>query len=155
MARSISDYWDAIEPYWDIINIYGEPLEFLEQFSMCPNWIGHLFAAHWCNSEISNGGLHQFFHNSTGILAPEAVEGFRAIGLEPLAAIVARAVEKFGDPYPRCREDRMTFLDKVKPERPNSEDSDLFEALDDMYFDTYENLGIHQKMDEYARMNSG
>ncbi|WP_369973953.1 DUF4375 domain-containing protein [Polaromonas sp. SP1] len=31
----------------------------------------HLFAVHWCQSEICNGGFMQFFANSTGVLAPE------------------------------------------------------------------------------------
>lgn len=48
-----------------------------------------MFAAHFCQSEICNGGLGQFFGNSTGGLAPEAVEGFREIGQAQVAALIA------------------------------------------------------------------
>jgi hypothetical protein len=50
-----------------------------------------LYAAHWCISNVDNGGLLQFFWNSTGILAPEAREGFTIAGLKDLARVLEEA----------------------------------------------------------------
>jgi hypothetical protein len=73
-------YWSLIEPVWDEIEIYSGPEEFSRTFAGVPRSAGLLFAAHFCQSEVCNGGFNQFFSNSTGVLAPEAIEGFKAIG---------------------------------------------------------------------------
>ncbi len=69
-----------------------------------------LFAAHFCLSEVWNGGLLQFFWNSTGLLAPEAIEGFKAIGMSRLGGIIAIAAACLGDEYPRDRQDRWDAM---------------------------------------------
>ncbi|HEV2132983.1 MAG TPA: DUF4375 domain-containing protein [Terracidiphilus sp.] len=69
-----------------------------------------LFAAHFCLSEIHNGGLLQFFWNSTGIMAPEAIEGFQAIGMLELASVIRAAAAPLGAPYPRDRDDRWDAM---------------------------------------------
>nr|WP_246328808.1 DUF4375 domain-containing protein [Brevundimonas lenta] len=63
----------------------------------------HLFVTHWTQSEIQNGGLGQFFSNHTGILAPEAVVGFQALGMPETSAQLALAMRAFGEAYPRER----------------------------------------------------
>lgn len=72
-----TSYWRLVEPIWDTVSIYHGPKAFLEQFEAAPEASRTLFAAHWCQSEIDNGGLYQFFCNSTGVLALEAAEAFR------------------------------------------------------------------------------
>jgi hypothetical protein len=104
-------YWSVLEPYWDQIDIYGGPERFLATYGAVPALVQTLFAAHFCESEVSNGGLHQFFMNSTGVLAPEAVAAFRRIGFAETAAVVERAMAFFGTPYPRRQENRMERLD--------------------------------------------
>jgi hypothetical protein len=59
---------------------------------------------------LHNGGFLQFFWNSTGILAPEAIEGFNAIGMPNLASIVSEATRFLGAPFPRSRDDRWDAL---------------------------------------------
>jgi Domain of unknown function (DUF4375) len=93
--------WRLVEPVWGQINIIAEPREFLSQFRRVRPEVGHLFAAHWCLAEIYNGGFHQFFFNSTGVLAPEALAAFRAIGLVDWASLLEEAMQFFRDPYPR------------------------------------------------------
>jgi hypothetical protein len=83
-------------------------------------------------TEVCNGGFHQFFSNSTGVLAPEAVEAYRAIGIPEWAEIVAEAMQFFGEPYPRER------FDRELPERTYGEDReewDPFYALDERFYD--------------------
>jgi Domain of unknown function (DUF4375) len=99
----MSSYWDLIEREWDEINIYDGPEVFLETFGKAPQKAGLLYAAHFSQSEICNGGFDQFFFNSTGVLAPEAVRGFRAIGQNQIADLLENAMSKFGKEYPRDR----------------------------------------------------
>jgi hypothetical protein len=63
-------YWDVVEPYWNQIDIQ-DPDIFQHTFQSAPKISGLMFAAHFCQSEVCNGGFHQFFWNSTGVLAPE------------------------------------------------------------------------------------
>ena len=50
------------------------------------------------NAEFSNGGVHQFFFNSSGAVAPEVYDAFRELGLERQAAIYKRALDMFPAP---------------------------------------------------------
>ncbi len=117
-------YWAKIEPIWKEISIYDGEDTFLERFKCVQPKIGDLFAAHWCQSEVRNGGFHQFFVNATGVLAPEAAAGFRAIGMPRCAAIVTEAMGFFDDPYPRDQGDRQEALDG---------ESNPFAKLDDRF----------------------
>jgi len=108
-------YWSLVEPIWDKISIHDGTKEFLRQFRAAPRIAGHLFAGHWCQSEVCNGGFDQFFWNSTGILAPEALGAYRAMGLTEWADILADAMRYFAEPYPRdrsAREARLSVGDK-------------------------------------------
>src|SRR5262245_46639863 len=105
-------YWSVVEPYWLRLNESWDedPSHFLEALRAVPERIQHLYAAHWCQSEVRNGGLFQFFFNSTGILAPEAVSGLNTVGATELADILAEAMRHFGDIYPRVRSERVASL---------------------------------------------
>ena len=144
-------YWDHIEPFWDAVSIYNGPEIFLRQFAEVPEHAGHLFAAHWCVSEVCNGGFHQFFANSTGVLAPEAVEGFKAVGLPETAAVVAQAMARLPAPYPRDRDIRQDALDALDPEEEEDDWESPFDDLDTKFFNLYdtENGGM-EAADRYA-----
>src|ERR1700722_16068115 len=115
-------YWNAIDPIWDDINIDSAEL-FRLTFELVPRELGLLYAAHFCQSEVFNGGFTQFFWNSTGVLAPEAIEGFAAIGQLQVAAVVRRAMSMLGAPYPRDRADRWAALDELAPAADRQPDS--------------------------------
>jgi hypothetical protein len=135
-------YWSKVEPIWKKISIYEGETVFLEQFSRVPRRLGDLFAAHWCQSEVCNGGLHQFFANSTGVLAPEAVAGFRAIGMTEVAALVEEAMRILGTSYPRDRETRQGILPRAS----------RFRELDERFFARlqHEADGFAVAADRYA-----
>jgi hypothetical protein len=109
-------YWSIVEPVWDAIDIYSGPDVFMQTFGSVPRASGLLFAAHFCQSEICNGGFQQFFGNSTGVLAAEAVEGFHEIGQHQVAALIEKAMSLFGSGYPRDRKERETRLEEVCPD---------------------------------------
>ena len=57
-------YWRIVAPIWDDVSIYDGPEVFLRGFAAAPRRARNLMVAHWCVSEVRNGGLGQFFSNS-------------------------------------------------------------------------------------------
>ena len=137
-----------IEPFWESISIYDGPETFLNQFRKVKPPVGHLFAAHWLYSEVCNGGFHQFFSNSTGVLAPEAAKGFRAIGLDDCATVIEEAIQFFGKSYPREQEERNEILEGI--EGNEEEEWNLFFKLDDRFYKLVEGDRFLNAADEYA-----
>ncbi|MGE5836803.1 MAG: DUF4375 domain-containing protein [Acidobacteriota bacterium] len=143
-------YWSVLEPYWDRIDIYNGPEEFLATFAAAPTVVQTLFAAHFCESEVSNGGLHQFFMNPTGVLAPEAAAAFRTIGLPETGAILDRAMAYFGTPYPRRQDDRV---DRLNARSGNTRaEWDPFVDLDSDFYDSLgpEHQPFYEALDRIA-----
>jgi hypothetical protein len=126
-------YWNEIEHIWEQISIYDGPEVFLKQYSQVTPKQQILFASHWAQSEIRNGGLHQFFSNSTGVLAPEAVAGYRALKMPECALVIEKAMRFFGPSYPRDSEKRNESLDAYENE--HEEEWDPFVEMDDSFFD--------------------
>jgi len=137
-------YWDAIEPIWDDVDI-DTPESFLSSLSTVPPELGLLYAAHFCQSEICNGGFRQFFRNSTGVLAPEAVKGFEAISQPQLANVLSQAMALLGAPYLRERKARQEVLEKRKT-------AGAFEPLEEEFYKpiSSENGGFESAADAYA-----
>jgi hypothetical protein len=148
LKQTDEGYWLLIEPVWLTLNRSWDDgcEEFLRQFRKVPVEVGHLYAAHWCQSEVCNGGFHQFFSNTTGLLAPEALDGFRAIGVTDLTEVLSEAISFFGGPYPRERAARIALVPKRQTAR--RETWDPFYPLDERF---YENIdGWEQAADAYA-----
>ena len=112
-AEEKASYWSVVEPIWTKVNIHDEPDRFLAQFRQLPQAVGDLYAAHWLVSEVVNGAFPQFFSNSTGVLAPEAVTALKRMGLAEAAEIVESFMTFFGDEYPRGRAERSELIDWV------------------------------------------
>lgn len=148
MAGDVA-YRKLLEPLWDSIDIYGDPEEFLRTFGQAPRELGVLFAANFCLSEVQNGGFEQFFDNSTGVLAPEAVEGFAAVGLPETGKVVQEAMALIGSPYIRDRKRRQAALEML-PEG-------CFAAMDERFYSLLDSEagGFQAAADAYARRVSG
>jgi Domain of unknown function (DUF4375) len=131
------------------VRIYDEPDIFLNQFNALKPQVGHLFAAHWCQSEVRNGGFHQFFYNPTGVLAPEALAGFRAMGLDEWAEVLEQAMQRLPGPYQRDREMRIKVLERVTGDQ---EAAAVFRDLDKRFYAWLKpEAGRYEKIaDEYA-----
>ena len=142
--------WRAIEPYWESVDIYGTPEVFQSGFKRVPEQIGHLLAVWWCNSEVCNGGFHQFFSNPTGILAPEALLGYQAIGLMRCTELVDTAIRMFGKRFPRDRETRLTRLSELKGTGISRKEWDPFYSLDDKYYAAKRQENLFAMTDRYA-----
>lgn len=144
-------YWNLVKTVWDEISIYEREKVFLAQYESAPNAARLLFAAHWCQSEVRNGGFKQFFMNSTGVLAPEAIEAFQKIDMPKLAQVIQDAVSLLGSPYPRAKSVRARILrGSIKVEI-----SAKLEALEDDFFRylAAENGGFENAADLFATAN--
>jgi Domain of unknown function (DUF4375) len=115
------NYWSVLDPVWDKINI-DTPETFTQTFGDVSRSVGLLYAAHFCQSEVCNGGFTQFFWNSTGVLAPEAVDGFIAIGQPQVADVLQRAMNMLGSPFRRDRPGRWSALDTLRDEHDKQRD---------------------------------
>lgn len=58
------------------------------------------------NAEFENGGVHQFFYNSSGVIAPEVYAALLEIGLERQAAIFKKGLDMLPGAYVRDTEKR-------------------------------------------------
>ena len=130
------DYWTLVKPVWDSISIYDGADKFVSDYEAAPEVSRVLFAAHWCQSEICNGGFHQFYSNSTGVLAPEAHDAFLKLGMPKVAELIAQSMSWFDAPFPRDRISRQNVLDAHAEGQPNSPNP--FDALDDPFFNALE-----------------
>ncbi len=124
------EYWDVVELVWDEINIYVVADVFLSTYSSAKWPAGQLYAAHFAQSEICNGGFHQLFWNSTGILSPEAAQGFELIRMPQTANLVTSAMEAVGSPFPRERSERQKALERVSKDRLDRLDQQFCKNID-------------------------
>jgi hypothetical protein len=148
-------YWKVLEPYWEAIDIYSGPQVFLTSYRDAPTLVQTLFAAHFCESEVGNGGFLQFFKNPTGVLAPEAVDAYDHVGLPDVAGIVREAMDIFGQPYPRERERRLAFLETSHDKVRN-----VLDALDERFYlacskgasEVYDGERLYYALDAFAKV---
>lgn len=82
----------------DWLRVWPEPYRVLELADML-------------DGEVGNGGVSQYFYNSSGDLAPAAVVAMRDLGLPVQAAAIERGVAMFPQPYPTDTEERRKSLD--------------------------------------------
>jgi hypothetical protein len=144
---------EALAPIWKAVDIYSGPEEFLATFRIVHEPQGLLLAARWCETEVKNGGFHQFFRNSTGVLAPESVRGFELLGMKGATALVAKAVAKFGPRYPRDDERRASMLTRLEKAGSSREEWDPFHGLDDAFYELDEISDFDEHADAFVRKN--
>ena len=141
------EYWDVVGALWNVIDIYAGPEVFLRTYNSVPRESGLIFAAHHCQCEVCTGGFEQFFWHPTGVLAPEAVDGFREIGLPQAAAVIEAAMDLLGPRYPRDRGERKTRLSRLS--------AGAFDDLDETFFASVkvESGGFRAAANRYAEGN--
>ncbi len=105
-----------------------------------------IYSSHYLAAEVYNGGFHQYFHNNTGLNAPEAVESFRELGLNDVADLVKEAMLVFGPEFPRDRELRQAFLDAIPGDEPA--EWNPFFLIDEKFYDIIKIPGAPPLHDE-------
>jgi hypothetical protein len=121
----------VLEVMWPCVDIYNGERELREGLQFATGGQAALFAIRWCDSEVRNGGFHQLFRNPTGILVPEALEGFSRIGAREHARcfVQAKALLPFGE-VPRDRAERIDRLEEI----PYAEWKTRIRPIEDAYY---------------------
>ena len=87
-----------------------------------------------CDGEINNGGLAQYFVNSSGDHWPDAAAGFKEMGFKERLEILNGAIAIFGNDVPST--DRNTRQEQLgKLYRRNDA---VFKELESRYYDSSE-----------------
>jgi hypothetical protein len=123
--------WTVVETMWSRVEIYGGYDELQAGLCLATPGQAAVFAVRWCDSEICNGGFHQLFNNSTGILFPDAVQGLGQIGATEYGRFFSQAAALLpsGD-VPRDHDQRLELLNQVPYEKWKSE----IRPIEDAYY---------------------
>ena len=142
----MTKYWAVIEPFWNDLPT-DSPAAYLDFYDSLPPVARNLLTTRWVFSEVSNGGFHQLFTNPTGLLVPEAIGGFRSMGLADLADITASACSFFAQPYPREQVSRIEALESYAARAISEDDWNPFQDLDERF---YVALELESSRDTYT-----
>lgn len=130
------DMWTINEPVYWTINIYSSYDDYLESAKGFTVEQRYLNAICWYFAEVNNGGHHQFFYNSTGIVWEDALVGLRLFKMDILADNLQSVIDYFGGSVPFDREERWTIL--------KDWDDEIFDFLDKKDDVVYEYEGIFE-----------
>ena len=142
--KEADDMWSINEPaYWSI-NIYGSYDDYLESAKGFTIEQRYLNAICWYFAEVNNGGHHQFFYNSTGIVWEDALAGLRLFKMDELAENLQSVINYFGGSIPFDRAERWTILQDWEN---NPEFFDFLDEKDDAvytYDGIFEDVFVHE-----------
>jgi len=125
--------WAVIEPAWNDLSLDQEGERGM-MATLTPGQRG-LLAVDWLSKEVYNGGIDQFLTNTTGVLAHEALEGFRMMGRERYAKILAPVFQLFpGGRVPKDHEERRAAV-RALPEKTRKR---VFSKFDEEFYNLME-----------------
>lgn len=127
------DIEDPLAGIWDDMPTNGSVEDELAWFRRLEHVQQVIYSTHYLAAEVYNGGFHQYFHNTTAVNAPEAVENFRKLGLNDVADLVEESMLVFGPEFPRDRETRQVFLDAIPGDEPA--EWNPFYLFDEKFYD--------------------
>lgn len=90
----------------DKVDLWNEATDVERQLSALTKEYRTLYAVATFDREFENGGVHQLFYNSVGVIAPEAYDALLELGLTRQAEILRRGLTMFDAPYVRDTEQR-------------------------------------------------
>lgn len=125
--KKIEDSWEINEPMWNTISIYKSYEEYIKSAEGFTLEQRFLLAIIWYFAEVNNGGHHQFFYNSTGIVWEDVLNGFKHFGMTEFAANFQKVVDYCGGTISFDRGERWELLEKL--EEKNEEE--FFKILDE------------------------
>lgn len=87
--------------------------------------------------QVNNGGFDQFFFNSSGEYAHEALRALEQVGANNAAELLEQAIKAFPQlPIPKDTEQRRELMEDL-PEHI----SDTWDQLDDKFYEYPDNIG--------------
>lgn len=129
--------WKQLERRWKDLGFDGLTLQEKETISL-----------YWLQAELFNGGLDQYFHNSSGDLVPYAISELKRIGAHQTLALLESAMGKIdANEYPVDRSKRLEILRRSDSEiNPFEIETDAMEELPERFFD----LAVEELASTYA-----
>jgi hypothetical protein len=92
-----------------------------------------LYNVYWVEAEVNNGGFNQYFYNSSGDHAMDAIESLDRIGAAQTRELLQSAINNFPNSnVPSDREERIRVLSSIDPNNM------LFDNLDDRFYNLSE-----------------
>ncbi|HVV99767.1 MAG TPA: DMP19 family protein [Planctomycetaceae bacterium] len=131
-----------LEPVWWRATIYEGPEEYERTLAQFSREQRLMFALRWYLSEVNNGGHHQFYSNSTGIVWRDAAYAFEALDLDEGVSIITDSAERLGGKPSLDRERRQMQMEKHAAG---------FRDLDDRLYALADEADIEQAMVAYIR----
>jgi hypothetical protein len=135
---------------WDDLDFYEDPERAASFFRSVSLPQGGMIAMWWCRSEVCNGGFDQFFWNSTGMIWPQALQGFELVAANSYASLLKRALQVFPDSCaPLERNSRQDALES------NEERAKILDPLDEAFYvlESNSELNLDAICAKYIRMN--
>jgi hypothetical protein len=121
--------WAVIEPMWDDLQL--DEADDRELMASLTRGQRGFIAIDWLGKEVYNGGIDQFFRNSTGALAHEARNGFQILGAQSYVKLLDSVFALFpGGRVPKNREQRQATVKAI----PNDTRKDTFEQFDQTFY---------------------
>ena len=142
--KETDDMWTINEPAYWTINIYGSYDDYIETSKRFTLEQRYLNAICWYFAEVNNGGHHQFFYNSTGIVWEDTLAGLRLFKMDELAENLQSVINYFGGSIPFDRAERWTILQDWEN---NPEFFDFLDGKDDAvytYDGIFEDVFVHE-----------
>ena len=142
--KETDDMWTINEPAYWTINIYGSYDDYIETSKGFTLEQRYLNAICWYFAEVNNGGHHQFFYNSTGIVWEDTLAGLRLFKMDELAENLQSVINYFGGSIPFDRAERWTILQDWEN---NPEFFDFLDGKDDAvytYDGIFEDVFVHE-----------
>jgi len=141
------EYWPFTESYTESISFYDSVELYKFQFEFADSIEAKMFVLYWFQAEVLNGGLVQFFDNSTGLIAPEVVDALRSVGLNKLSEKLGSAIQLFGNTYELNRVKRKKILSRIEG---------ALDSLDDAVVELLyeENGGLENAARTYVTANT-
>lgn len=107
------------------------------------------YIVNYFDMEVQNGGLCQFFVNSSRDVAPYVLECLNKIGAVNFESILREFVEKHN--INMCELD--SFIIEDEDDYEAQVERYPFDDFDDMYYELYENESLEDILLEYAKKN--
>ena len=120
-------FWAVIEPVWPDASVDDE----LKHIASATPGQRAIYVATLFIREVDNGGLAQFFSNSSGMYTEELLKGLRLLGADQYASVVEQASRIFPEgKVPIDREERANLMRAI----PKGELKQVLEPLEDELF---------------------
>ncbi len=150
-AQNLGDddfIWAVVESFWPDNDIeIGNERKHLVQGTPGQQAI---YATLLFIREVCNGGLEQFFYNSSGNLWDFVIKGFELLGADVHSKTFKKSLTIFPkSKVPIDREKRIDLLEKIDPEKLKS----IFDPLNETFYALGGEEGLYSYHIKYIRLH--